>query len=93
MRLAHKINNTQRTVGARLSGQLALRYSDEGLPADKVRITFTGSAGQSFGAFGINGLSLILIGEAQDYVGKGMSGGEIIVRPSEEQRAMCRTRM
>ena len=86
VRLAHKIDNTQRTVGARLSGQLALRYGDEGLPADKVRITFTGSAGQSFGAFGINGFSLLLIGEAQDYVGKGLSGGEIVVRPSEDAR-------
>ncbi len=86
VRLAHKIDNTQRTVGAKLSGQLALRYGDEGLPADKVRITFTGSAGQSFGAFGINGLSLLLVGEAQDYVGKGLSGGEIVVRPSEDAR-------
>ncbi len=86
VRLAHKIDNTQRTVGGRLSGQLALRYGDEGLPSDKVRITFTGSAGQSFGAFGINGLSLLLVGEAQDYVGKGLSGGEIVVRPSEDAR-------
>ncbi len=86
VRLAHKIDNTQRTVGAQLSGQLALRYGDEGLPQGMIHITFTGSAGQSFGAFGITGLHLTLIGEAQDYVGKGMSGGEIVVRPPEEAR-------
>jgi glutamate synthase (ferredoxin) len=86
VRLAHKIDNTQRTVGARLSGQLALRYGDAGLTAGQVQITFTGSAGQSFGAFGLNGLHLRLIGEAQDYVGKSMSGGEIVIRPPEEAR-------
>jgi glutamate synthase (ferredoxin) len=86
VRFAHKINNTQRTVGARLAGQLAMRYGDVGLPEGQVQITFTGSAGQSFGAFGVNGLHLILIGEAQDYVGKGMSGGEIVIRPAEEAR-------
>ncbi|MGL4648686.1 MAG: glutamate synthase large subunit, partial [Caldilineaceae bacterium] len=86
VRLAHKIDNTQRTIGARLSGQLALRYGDEGLPDGKIHVTFTGSAGQSFGAFGIRGLNLELVGEAQDYVGKGLSGGEIVVRPSEDAR-------
>ncbi|HXF62691.1 MAG TPA: glutamate synthase-related protein, partial [Caldilineaceae bacterium] len=86
VRLAHRIDNTQRTVGARLSGQLALRYGDAGLPDGQVQITFTGSAGQSFGAFGIRGVNLLLIGEAQDYVGKGLSGGEIVLRPPEEAR-------
>ncbi|MDI9547610.1 MAG: glutamate synthase large subunit [Chloroflexota bacterium] len=86
VRLAHKINNSQRTVGARLSGQLALRYGDEGLPASQVQIRFDGAAGQSFGAFGINGLHLTLVGEAQDYVGKGLSGGEIVIRPPEGVR-------
>ncbi len=86
VRLAHKITNSQRTVGARLSGQLALRYGDQGLPKDQIQITLTGSAGQSFGAFGINGLNLLLVGEAQDYVGKGLSGGEIVIRPPEEAR-------
>ncbi|GIV78466.1 MAG: glutamate synthase [Litorilinea sp.] len=84
--LSHKIRNTQRTVGAKLSGQLALRYGDKGLPEGHIRITFTGSAGQSFGAFGIQGLNLELIGEAQDYVGKGLSGGEIVIRPPERVR-------
>jgi glutamate synthase domain-containing protein 3 len=86
VRLAHKINNTERTVGARLAGQLALRYGDGGLPEGQVQITFTGSGGQSFGAFNINGLHLLLIGEGQDYTGKSMSGGEIVIRPPEEAR-------
>jgi glutamate synthase (ferredoxin) len=91
VRLAHKIDNTQRTVGAKLAGQLALRYGDAGLPDGKIQISFTGSAGQSFGAFGLPGLHLTLIGEAQDYVGKGMCGGEIVVR-RRKRRALCRTR-
>ena len=86
VRLAHKIRNTHRTVGARLAGQLALRYGDEGLPDGQVQITLTGSGGQSFGAFNINGLHFLLIGEGQDYLGKSMSGGEIVIRPPEEAR-------
>jgi glutamate synthase (ferredoxin) len=86
VRLAHKIRNTHRTVGARLAGQLALRYGDAGLPEGQVQITLTGSGGQSFGAFNINGLHFLLIGEGQDYLGKGMSGGEIVVRPHDEAR-------
>ncbi len=86
VRLAHKISNSQRTVGAKLAGQLALRYGDNGLPDGQIQITFTGSAGQSFGAFGLNGLNLRLYGEAQDYVGKGLSGGELVIRPHEDAR-------
>ncbi|MCX6046068.1 MAG: glutamate synthase large subunit [Chloroflexi bacterium] len=86
VRLAHKITNSQRSVGAKLVGQLALRYGDEGLPDGQIQIAFTGSAGQSFGAFGLNGMNLTLIGEAQDYVGKGLSGGEIVIRPHEDAR-------
>jgi glutamate synthase domain-containing protein 3 len=86
VRLAHKVRNTQRSVGARLAGQLALRYGDAGLPEGQVQITLTGSGGQSFGAFNINGLHFLLIGEGQDYLGKGMSGGEIVVRPHDEAR-------
>ncbi len=84
--LAHKIRNTDRTIGARVSGQLALRYGDEGLPDGRIRIDFEGAAGQSFGAFAIRGLSLHLWGAANDYVGKGLGGGEIVIRPSEEAR-------
>ncbi|RME64867.1 MAG: glutamate synthase large subunit, partial [Caldilineae bacterium] len=83
IRLAHRIRNTQRTVGAKLAGQLALRYGDAGLRDHQIRITFTGSAGQSFGAFGLRGLDLHLVGDAQDYVGKGLGGGEIVIRPPE----------
>jgi glutamate synthase (ferredoxin) len=86
VRLAHKISNSQRTVGAKLAGQLALRYGDKGLPDGQLQITFTGSAGQSFGAFGLNGLNLRLYGEAQDYVGKSLSGGELVIRPHEDAR-------
>jgi glutamate synthase domain-containing protein 3 len=69
-----------------LAGQLALRYGDAGLPEGQVQITLTGSGGQSFGAFNINGLHFLLIGEGQDYLGKSMSGGELVVRPPEEAR-------
>ncbi|MCB0160214.1 MAG: glutamate synthase subunit alpha, partial [Caldilineaceae bacterium] len=86
VRLAHKIANTERTVGTRLSGQLALRYGDAGLAPDQVKISFTGSAGQSFGAFAIHGLTLELMGDANDYVGKGLGGGEVIIFPHEEAR-------
>jgi glutamate synthase (ferredoxin) len=78
--LEHEIHNTDRTVGARLAGEIARRYGDAGLPAGTIRVTLTGSAGQSFGAFCISGVHLTLIGEANDYVGKGMAGGEIVLR-------------
>ncbi len=80
MVLEHAIHNTDRTVGARLAGEIARRYGDAGLPAGTIRVTLTGSAGQSFGAFCIHGVHLVLIGEANDYVGKGMAGGEIVLR-------------
>lgn len=78
--LEHSIQNIDRTVGARLAGEIARRYGDSGLPTESIRATFTGSAGQSFGAFCISGVHLTLIGEANDYVGKGMAGGEIVIR-------------
>ena len=67
-------------VGATLSGEIARRYGDEGLPDGSISFRFTGSAGQSFGAFAARGLTLELEGEANDYVGKGLSGGRLIVR-------------
>ena len=79
--LERAIHNTDRTVGARLAGEIARRYGDAGLPPDTIRVTLTGSAGQSFGAFCINGMRLTLIGEANDYVGKGMAGGALVLRP------------
>jgi glutamate synthase (ferredoxin) len=84
VRLAHRIANVERAVGARVSGQLALRYGDGGLPDGHIRIDLHGHAGQSFGAFAIRGLTLVLTGAANDYVGKGLGGGEIVVRPMEE---------
>ncbi|MBI5650784.1 MAG: hypothetical protein HZC40_10125 [Chloroflexi bacterium] len=84
--LAREIKNTDRTVGARIAGEIARVYGDLGLPGDIIRATFRGSAGQSFGAFCINGLRLTLIGEANDYVGKGMAGGEIVIRLPERAR-------
>ncbi|MBD2139498.1 glutamate synthase subunit alpha [Anabaena sp. FACHB-1237] len=72
--------NTDRTVGARLSGLIAIAYGDDGFKGN-INLNFSGSVGQSFGAFNINGLTLTLIGEANDYVGKGMNGGEIIIKP------------
>jgi glutamate synthase (NADPH/NADH) large chain/glutamate synthase (ferredoxin) len=70
-----------RTVGAMLSNQIAKRYGDDGLPQDTIRIAFTGTAGQSFGAFLAKGVTLTLEGESNDYLGKGLSGGRIIVYP------------
>jgi glutamate synthase domain-containing protein 3 len=76
------IHNTDRTVGSTLAGEIARRYGDHGLPDGTINVTFHGSAGQSFGAFIIPGLNLTLVGEANDYVGKGMGGGQIVIRPS-----------
>ncbi|HRZ24714.1 MAG TPA: glutamate synthase-related protein, partial [Candidatus Contendobacter sp.] len=76
------VRNSDRTVGAMLSGQVARRYGHAGLPDDTIHVRLTGSAGQSFGAFLARGVTLELDGEANDYVGKGLSGGRIIVRPS-----------
>ena len=74
------ITNADRAVGATLSGEIARRYGNAGLPDETISVRFTGSAGQSFGAFAARGLSLELEGEANDYVGKGLSGGRLIVR-------------
>ncbi len=75
------LRNVHRTVGARLAGAIAQRWGDAGLPDGSVRLHFTGTAGQSFGAFLLPGMHLRLVGEANDYVGKGMAGGEIILTP------------
>ncbi len=80
------IRNANRTVGAALSGLVARKYGHAGLPDDTVHITLKGSAGQSFGAFLAHGVTINLIGEGNDYVGKGLSGGRIIVRPNDAFR-------
>ncbi|MGI9525284.1 MAG: glutamate synthase large subunit [Hyphomicrobiaceae bacterium] len=79
-----EINNVSRTTGAMLSGEIAKRYGHAGLPEDTIWLTLTGTAGQSFGAWCAHGITLDLIGEANDYVGKGLSGGKLIVRPHPE---------
>ncbi len=84
IKLEYRVRNIHRTIGARLSGEIAKRYGDQGLPTATIDVTLTGVAGQSFGAFCINGVRLTLIGEANDYVGKGMAGGELIIRPTDD---------
>jgi glutamate synthase (ferredoxin) len=79
--IARPIRNVNRTVGTMLGSELTRRWGREGLPDDTIRIRFTGSAGQSFGAFVPRGMTLSLEGDANDYVGKGLSGGTIIVFP------------
>jgi glutamate synthase (NADPH/NADH) large chain len=80
------INNTDRTVGAMLSGEIAKHHGMEGLPEGSVHVKLTGTAGQSFGAWLAHGVTLDLSGDANDYVGKGLSGGRIVVRPRPEAR-------
>src|SRR6056297_1480988 len=81
--LNHEIQNINRTVGAMLSGEISRRYGDDGLPDDTIHCTFRGSAGQSFGAFLQKGVTFRLEGDANDYFGKGLSGGRLIVVPPE----------
>jgi glutamate synthase domain-containing protein 2/glutamate synthase domain-containing protein 3 len=78
------ITNRERAVGATLSGEVAYRYGAAGLPDDTIRLSFAGSAGQSFGAFAVHGVTLLLEGEANDYVGKGLSGGRLAIRPPRD---------
>jgi glutamate synthase domain-containing protein 2/glutamate synthase domain-containing protein 3 len=83
VRFSTWIENTRRTVGGRLSGEVARRYGEEGLPDGTIRIDFEGVAGQSFGAWLTRGITFDLQGATNDYVGKGLSGGRIAVYPSE----------
>ena len=78
------IKNTDRVAGTVLGSEISRRYGDEGLPEDTISLCFVGSAGQSFGAFIPKGLTLSLEGDANDYVGKGLSGGKIIISPPRE---------
>ncbi len=86
VRLERKIKNVNRTVGAMLSGEIAKRYGHAGLPEDTISVKFEGTAGQSFGAFLARGVTLELVGDANDYVGKGLSGGRIVVRQPKNTR-------
>jgi len=80
------VRNVHRSVGTILSGEVARRYGSKGLPDDTVRIHLNGSAGQSLGAFLAKGITLTLEGDANDYVGKGLSGGHVIVYPPRESK-------
>ncbi|MEI8146305.1 MAG: glutamate synthase-related protein, partial [Alphaproteobacteria bacterium] len=82
--IALPINSTNRTAGAMLSGEVAKRYGYGGLPDDTIHVKFTGTAGQSFGAWTMAGVTLELEGEANDYVGKGLSGGKLLIYPSKQ---------
>ncbi len=85
--LFYSITNRDRTFGAQLSGRLARQYGEAGLPVDRfIDIRLRGHAGQSFGAWAVRGLHLTLIGVANDYVGKGLSGGRIVIHPSRDNR-------
>jgi glutamate synthase (NADPH) large chain len=84
VRARFDVRNGDRSVGAMLSGEIARRFGGEGLPNDSVRFHFLGSAGQSFGAFGMRGLTLALEGEANDHVGKGLSGARLVVRAPKD---------
>ena len=83
LRLEMPIRNVNRTVGTMLGSEITRKYGGAGLPANTIDITFHGSAGQSFGAFIPSGLTLRLYGDSNDYVGKGLSGGRVIIRPDE----------
>ena len=84
--LALPIDNSRRAVGALLSGEIARRHGARGLPDNTIRVRFTGAAGQSFGAFLAPGVTLELCGDANDYIGKGLSGGRIVVYPPASAR-------
>ncbi|HTW21176.1 MAG TPA: glutamate synthase large subunit [Mycobacteriales bacterium] len=86
VRLDLPIRNVNRTVGTMLGYEVTRRYADAGLPDGTIDVTFTGSAGQSFGAFIPRGITLRLVGDSNDYLGKGLSGGRIVVRPHPDAR-------
>ena len=86
VRLEMPVRNVNRTVGTMLGAEITRKYGGSGLPADTIDITFHGSAGQSFGAFVPSGLTLRLYGDSNDYVGKGLSGGRVIIRPDEKAK-------
>jgi glutamate synthase (NADPH/NADH) large chain len=86
----YEIRNFNRSIGARLSGEIARRHGSKGIAQTPVDVRFRGTAGQSFGAWNVAGLNLTLVGDANDYVGKGMGGGRIVIRPPEGSRFTAR---
>jgi glutamate synthase (NADPH/NADH) large chain len=83
------VHNVDRTVGAMLSGEVAKRFGNHGLPDDTISVRLTGTAGQSFGAFLAKGVTLELTGEANDYVGKGLSGGRVVILPPPQSKLVA----
>ncbi|MDK9695353.1 MAG: glutamate synthase large subunit [Siculibacillus sp.] len=86
VRIETAVKNVDRSVGAMLSGEVAKRFGHAGLPEDTIHVTLTGTAGQAFGAWAARGVTLELVGDANDYVGKGLSGGRLIVKPNPVSR-------
>jgi glutamate synthase (NADPH/NADH) large chain len=85
-RIAIDVTNADRAIGAMLSGEIARKHGAEGLPEGTIAVEATGTAGQSFGAFAVRGLTLVLEGAANDYVGKSLSGGVLVVKPPRAAR-------
>lgn len=79
---SYKVSNINRSIGARLSGEIAQRHGDLGMEHHPIHLTLTGTAGQSFGVWNAGGLHMTLTGDANDYVGKGMAGGKLVVKPA-----------
>ena len=92
MEITAFIRNADRTVGTMLGSEVTRRYGAAGLPDDTIRITFTGSAGQSFGAFVPRGMTMTLVGDANDGFGKGLSGGRLIAYPPQRSHVQVRRR-
>jgi glutamate synthase domain-containing protein 2/glutamate synthase domain-containing protein 1/glutamate synthase domain-containing protein 3 len=84
--LSYRVKNTNRAVGTKLSGEIGYLWGEQGLPEGTIELELRGSAGQSLGAFLSPGVKITLTGEANDYVGKGMAGGEIVVKPPSERK-------
>ena len=89
VKIEAEIRNVDRSVGAMLSGEVARRWKHKGLKDDTISVRLTGTAGQSFGAFLARGISFELVGDGNDYVGKGLSGGRIVIRPPENARIVA----
>ncbi len=82
----YKVSNCDRSIGARLSGEIARRHGNQGMADNPVKLNLTGVAGQSLGVWNAGGLDIYLTGDANDYVGKGMAGGKIVIRPPRDSR-------
>lgn len=81
IQLSYQVRNTDRSVGATLSGYIAQRYGNSGVDDTPIKVTLTGTIGQSFGVWNVGGLEMRLVGDANDYVGKGMTGGKLVIHP------------